>query len=69
MEENKEDKRVTFNTTIRKSTADMFRNYCKEFSLPMNTVMETFFKQFANGEFIVKIGNGTMKLELSNSNK
>ncbi|MBQ9657214.1 MAG: hypothetical protein IJV31_01045 [Clostridia bacterium] len=64
-----EDKRVTFNTTIRKSTADMFRSYCKENSLPMNTVMETFFKQFADGEFIVKIGNGTMKLELSDSEK
>ena len=65
MEENKEDKRVTFNTTIRKSTADMFRDYCKENSLPMNTVMETFFKQFADGEFVVKIGNGKMRLELS----
>lgn len=63
-----EDKRIAFNTTIRKSTADSFRNYCKDNNLPMNVIMEAFFKQFADGEFIVKIGNGTMKLELSDDN-
>lgn len=49
-------KRGVLNTTITQSVLDDFRLYCKKINCPMNTVLETFMTQFANGEFSIRIG-------------
>lgn len=50
------DNKAMINTTISKDVLDDFRNYCKEIGCPMNMVLETFMKQFAEGQFYFKLG-------------
>lgn len=56
--------RGVLNTTIDKDVLDEFKAYCKAAGMPMNTVLESFMKQFTYGEFILKIGkNNRLDIE------
>ena len=62
MAESKND-RAMLNTTISQDVMDDFRSYCKDMNCPMNMILETFMKQFANGEFIMKLGKNVASLD------
>lgn len=62
MADSKKD-RAMLNTTISKDVMDDFRSYCKDMNCPMNMVLEAFMKQFANGEFIMKLGKNDASLD------
>lgn len=49
-------KRAMLNTTIREDILADFKNVCKESGINMNIILETFMKQFADGEFTLKFG-------------
>lgn len=53
------------NTTISQRVLNNFKNYCKEINCPMNTVLESFMKQFASGEFTIKIGKNNVEVDLN----
>ena len=42
---------MALNTKVNKYVFDDFKVYCKELGYPMNVVIETFMRQFANGKF------------------
>ena len=63
MPENK-PKRAMLNTTINEDVLNSFREYCKTINCPMNTVLETFMAQFANGEFSFKLKRNRMELDI-----
>lgn len=48
--------RSMLNTTIRTETLERFKSHCKEIGMPMNMILEAFMEQFANEEFVLKIG-------------
>lgn len=52
------------NTTISQHVLNNFKNYCKEINCPMNTILESFMKQFAAGEFTIKIGKNNVEVDL-----
>ena len=56
-------KRAMLNTTIRQDVMDDFRTYCKAMNCPMNMVLEAFMTQFANGEFVIKLGKNKVDLD------
>lgn len=39
------------NQKINKEVFDAFKDYCKELGYPMNVLLETFMRQYANGRF------------------
>lgn len=49
-------KRAILNTTINEEVLSNFKETCNEAGINMNTVIETFMKQFVNGEFTLKFG-------------
>lgn len=49
-------KRAMLNTTIREDVLADFKATCKESGVNMNIIIETFMKQFADGEFTLKFG-------------
>lgn len=55
-------KRSPFNTTINVEVAKQFRGYCDEIGMPLNIVLESFMKQFSNGEFELKFGKANSLL-------
>ena len=56
--------RGVLNTTIDKDVLDGFKAYCKAAGMPMNTILESFMRQFSDGEFILKIGkNSSLDIE------
>ena len=58
-------KREMLNTTIDGQVLNSFKIYCKKIGIPMNTILETFMKQFSNEEFELKFGKaGSMSVEL-----
>jgi hypothetical protein len=57
-------KRVMFNTTINENALNKFREYCKDANIPMNVVVETFMEQFADGQFIFKLGKSKMEVDI-----
>lgn len=63
MSENK-PKRAMLNTTINEEVLNSFREYCKTINCPMNTVLETFMAQFANGEFSFRLSRNRMELDI-----
>lgn len=63
MPENK-PKRAMLNTTINEEVLNSFREYCKTINCPMNTVLETFMAQFANGEFAFKLKRNRMEMDI-----
>lgn len=56
--------RAMLNTTINKGVLNDFRDYCKEINCPMNMVLETFMKQFAEGQFTFKLNKNKMQLDV-----
>lgn len=42
---------TALNTKINKEVFDSFKDYCKELGYPMNVMLETFMRQYANGRF------------------
>ena len=57
-------KKEAFNTTIDSETLDNFRMYCKSIGVSMNLVLETFMVQFADGQFVFKLGKTKNELDL-----
>ena len=57
-------KRAMLNTTISEEVLNNFREYCKTINCPMNTVLETFMAQFANGEFSFRLNRNRMELDI-----
>ena len=55
-------KRSPFNTTINVDIQKQFREYCDEIGMPLNIVLESFMKQFSNGEFELKFGKANSLL-------
>lgn len=42
---------TALNTKVNKEVFDAFKDYCKELGYPMNVMLETFMRQYANGRF------------------
>lgn len=42
---------TALNQKINKEVFDSFKDYCKEIGYPMNVMLETFMRQYANGKF------------------
>lgn len=42
---------TALNTKINKEVFDSFKDYCKELGYPMNVMLETFMRQYANRNF------------------
>lgn len=42
---------TALNQKVNKEVFDGFKDYCKELGYPMNVVLETFMRQYANGRF------------------
>lgn len=45
---------TALNTKVNKEVFDNFKDYCKELGYPMNVMIETFMRQYANGRFNIK---------------
>lgn len=60
-----EKKRAMLNTTINADVLNNFREYCKTINCPMNTVLETFMSQFANGQFTFQLSKSKMELDIT----
>ena len=63
MSENKQ-KRAMLNTTINSEVLNNFREYCKEINFPMNTVLEAFMVQFAEGQFSFKLSGNKSESDI-----
>lgn len=57
------NKRAMLNTTINEEVLNDFKAYCKELGFPMNILLESFMRQFADGSFVLKIGKSN-KIEV-----
>lgn len=57
--------KAMLNTTINKEVLDNFREYCQQINFPMNTVLETFMRQFAAGQFDVRLSRSHTELDLN----
>lgn len=60
----KQSNKVVLNTTINQKIYNDFRDECKRLNCSMNMVLEIFMKQFANGEFAIKITRGEQTMEI-----
>lgn len=59
-------KKESLNTTIDGLILNSFKAACKKTGIPMNVIIETFMKQFIEGEFRLKFGNSNdMSVEIS----
>ncbi len=45
---------TALNTKVNKEVFDNFKDCCKELGYPMNVMIETFMRQYANGRFNIK---------------
>lgn len=45
---------TALNQKVNKEVFDAFKDYCKELGYPMNVVLETFMRQYANGRYHIK---------------
>lgn len=52
------------NTTIDGYILNDFRKQCRRMGVPMNTILETFMRQFANEEFNLRFGRTNVKVDL-----
>lgn len=50
----KAKERSALNTTINKEIFDEFKKSCKKSGVPMNTLIETFMRQYNEGGFYLK---------------
>jgi len=53
------------NTTIDGYILNDFRKQCRRMGVPMNTILETFMRQFANEEFNLRFGRTNVKVDLT----
>lgn len=44
-------KTYALNTKVNKEVFDAFKDYCKEQGYPLNVMIETFMRQYTNGNF------------------
>ena len=58
-------KRAMLNTTINADVLNNFREYCKTINCPMNTILETFMTQFADGQFVFQLSKNKMELDIT----
>ena len=42
---------TALNTKVNKEVFESFKDYCAYLGYPMNVVLETFMRQYANGRF------------------
>lgn len=47
----KRAKTTALNTKVNKETFEAFKDHCAYLGYPMNVVLETFMRQYANGRF------------------
>lgn len=47
-------KTTALNTKVNKEVFDDFKDYCKEQGYPLNVMLETFMRQYANGNFYLE---------------
>lgn len=45
---------TALNTKVNKEVFDAFKDCCKEQGYPMNVMLETFMRQYANGRFALR---------------
>lgn len=70
VEMEKNNNRSALNTTINTEVFEEFKKSCKISGIAMNTLIETFMKQYNNGEFFLKFGKQrTLDLIDNNDNK
>lgn len=62
MADNKQ-RRAVLNTTMNEEVLNDFREYCKTINVPMNTVLETFMRQFSKGQFELKLSKMAVKIK------
>ncbi len=66
-------KTTALNTKINKEVFDKFKDCCKEQGYPLNVLLETFMRQYANGRFkidtddILKFKNDGAKVSTLNT--
>lgn len=51
--------RSVLNTTIRTDILKAFKEYCKGNGYPLNLILDSFMEQFVNGEFVLKLTEGS----------
>ena len=56
--------KAMLNTTIDKKVFDEFKATCKASGMRMSTLLETFMRQYNDGEFTVKFVKNKSVLEL-----
>ena len=59
--------KAMLNTTIDKEVFDDFKATCKATGMRMSTLLETFMKQYNEGEFTVKFVKNKRILELEDT--
>lgn len=52
----KKSNKAVINTTVNKEVLQAFRDKCDYIGCNMNVVLEAFMRQFAKGEFSIKLG-------------
>lgn len=63
------DKKDILNTTINSYVLNEFRRHCRKVGIPMNTLLETFMKQFSNDEFDLRFGRSKSKVDFTVDNE
>lgn len=67
-------KTTALNTKVNKEVFESFKDYCAYLGYPMNVVLETFMRQYANGKFkldendILKFKNDSKEKEVDTLN-
>ena len=56
--------KAMLNTTIDKEVFEDFKATCKASGMRMSTLLETFMRQYSDGEFTVKFVKNKSKLKL-----
>lgn len=65
----KSSDRASLNTTIDREVFNEFKASCKKSGIPMNTLIESFMRQYSAGEFYLKFGKTRMiEVELNENN-
>lgn len=60
-----ERRKAALNTTVDKDVFDDFKATCKASGMRMSTLLETFMRQYSDGEFTIKFvkNNGILELD------
>lgn len=52
-----ENNKVRFNTMIDEDVYERFKNGCQYSGVPMGTLIESFMRQYSDGEFCIRFGS------------